>query len=53
MIVEKKVSEDYESFMYQYLVTSEFGFERDVIERHLSAAQQECKDILKKLTKGE
>ena len=39
MIIEKKVSEDYESFMYKYIITSEFGFERDIIERYLSAAQ--------------
>lgn len=54
MIIQKKTIQDYEnSWHTDYIVTAEFGFERDIIERYLSQALEECKTTLRRLTKGD
>lgn len=54
MIIQKKTVQDYEnSWHTDYIATAEFWFERDIIERYLSQAQEECKATLRRLTKGD
>ena len=54
IIIEKQVKEDYENAQsYRLIVDYEYGFERVILEKHLSQALEESKNFLRKLTKGE
>ena len=52
--ITKETIEDYEnSFHTEYIITADYGFEQDVIDKHLALAVEECGPILRKFTKGE
>lgn len=52
--IEKKAIEDYEnSYSYQIIINYDFGFERDILEKHLSQALEESRIFLNKIIKGE
>lgn len=52
--VTRKDIQDYDcSFHTEYIVTADYGFEKDIIEKCLSQAIEESKAQLRKRTKGE
>ena len=52
--ITKETIKDYEnSFHTEYIVTADYGFEQDVIDKHLALAAEECRLVLRKITKGE
>lgn len=54
MIIQEKHIEDYEnSWHKEFVITVEYGFEKDIIEIYLSQALNECKKVLRHLTKGD
>ena len=51
---EKKSVEDYENaYSYQIVINFDYGFERDILEEHLSQALDEAQKFMRKITKGE
>ena len=54
MIIEKKTVHDYENSYYtEYHIFTDYGFEKDIIEKFLAEMDKECKAALRKRTKGE